>query len=69
MILVKPHDEGAAVGNGSSAAGPFPKPRAFPDQRREYTLGFENAFEARGDARPPCQEFLGLLRFTSMGSH
>jgi hypothetical protein len=32
-----------------------PKPRAFPDQGRKYTAGFENAFAARGDARPPCQ--------------
>jgi hypothetical protein len=31
----------------------FPKLRAFPDQRREYTLGFDNAFPAREDARPP----------------
>jgi hypothetical protein len=34
---------------------PFPKHRAFPIQGRKYTVGFENAFEARGDARPPCQ--------------
>jgi hypothetical protein len=46
---------------------PFPKPRAFPDERREYTFSFENAFAARGDARPPCQGFLGLLRLTRMG--
>ena len=39
-----------------AAAGSFPKPRAFPDQRREYTLGFENAFEARGDPTSPGQQ-------------
>jgi hypothetical protein len=34
-----------------AAAGPFPKPRAFPTQGRKYTVGSENAFAARED--PP----------------
>ena len=36
-----------------AAAGPFPKPRAFPNQGRKYTVGFENAFAARGDPTSP----------------
>src|ERR1700722_11722380 len=32
---------------------PFPKPRAFPNQGRKYTVGFENAFAARGDPTSP----------------
>ncbi len=32
---------------------PFPEPRACSDQRRKYTVGFENGFAAREDARPP----------------
>jgi hypothetical protein len=39
----------------------FPKPKAFSNQGRKYTVGFENAFATRGDARPPCQGFLGRL--------
>jgi hypothetical protein len=29
------------------------KPRALPEQWRKYTLGFENAFTARGDPTSP----------------
>jgi hypothetical protein len=36
-----------------AAAGPFPKPRAFPNQGPKYTAGFENAFAARGDPTSP----------------
>ena len=43
------------------AAGLFSKPTAFPDQRRKYTVGFGNAFAARGDARPPHQGLLDRL--------
>src|ERR1700733_4796354 len=43
---------------------PFSKPKAFPNQGRKSTVCFENAFAARGDARPLCQGFLGFLRLT-----
>ena len=36
-----------------AAAGPFPKPAAFPDQGRKYTVGFRHAFAARGDPTSP----------------
>src|SRR5580692_5795093 len=60
----KPHDDGpdrrsdlrdpvVARWEGSrprpAVAGSFPKPAAFPCTKTKYTVGFENAFTARGD--------------------
>jgi hypothetical protein len=38
---------------GPAAAGPFAKPRAFPDQGRKYTVGFENVFAAHSLSAVP----------------
>ena len=51
----------------------FPKPRAFRNQGRKYTVGFENAFAARGDpTSPPLRELyllqIGLCRTGSAPS-
>jgi hypothetical protein len=51
-----------------AAAGSFPKPKALPDQGRKYTLGFENPFTARGDARPPQSMALRPMAAALYGS-
>ena len=47
-----------------------PKPRAFPDQGRKYTAGFENAFAARGDPTSPRlrEHYLLGMRLCRTGS-
>ena len=42
------------TGEGSRPRDPLcSKPTALPEQGRKYTLGFENAFTARGDPTSP----------------
>jgi hypothetical protein len=54
--------EAVAHREGSRPRDPlFAKPSAFPDQGRKYIVGFENAFAARGDSRPPCRGLLDRL--------
>jgi hypothetical protein len=50
-----------------AAAGSFPKPKAFLDQGRKYTVGFENAFTARGDPTSPARPRNRILHHGYVG--